>query len=218
MGKVTLHSLEQFCAQYTEVPQCIDEGYILGSSFSISPSDTGTFIIVFSTIRLSTFAIGDIVHSDCTYKCTWNGYPVTMFGFSDKDQTFHPIIIAVSSRETNVEFKFMFQTWKDVNPSLDFRYLMADASEAVAIAARTIWPEIIRLMCYAHVYMVCTSVRANIYFCWHVCALVYQKYTTITVFNLINEKKFTFQFKKKIEHGKKSKNNHKCTYPSIVFG
>ena len=166
VGQVTLHSLEQFCAQYTAVPNCIDEGYILGSTFAVSQSDTGTFVIVFSTVRLSRFEIGDIVHSDCTYKCTWNGYPVTMLGFSDKDRVFHPIIIAVSSRETNVEFKFMFQTWKDVNPSLNFRYLMADASEAVAIAARTIWPEIIRLMCYAHVYMVRTSVRAYISICY----------------------------------------------------
>jgi hypothetical protein len=83
-----------------------------------------------------------------------------MIGFSDKDQTFHPIIIAVSSQETIVEFKFIFETWMGVNPSLNFRYLMADASEAVANAARTIWPEIVRLMCYAHVYMVRTSVRA----------------------------------------------------------
>lgn len=140
---------------------------------------------MFSTVRLSQFAIGDIVHSDCTYKCTWNGYPVTMIGFSDKDRKFHPIILAVSSRETNAEFKFMFQTWKDVNPSLNFRYLMADASEAVAIAARTIWPEIIRLMCYAHVYMVRTSVRAYMFIYAITCLSldVYQKCATNTVFN-----------------------------------
>ena len=165
VGNVTLHSLEQFCTQYSAVPNCIDEGYIIGSTFAVSPSDTGTFVIVFSTVRLSRLAIGDIVHSDCTYKCTWNGYPVTMIGFSDKDQIFHPILIAVSSQETIVEFKFIFETWMEVNPSLNFRYLMADASEAVANAARTIWPEIVRLMCYAHVYMVRTSVRAFLRSC-----------------------------------------------------
>lgn len=141
---------------------------------------------MFSTVRLSLFAIGDIVHSDCIYKCTWNGYPVTMIGFSDKDRTFRPIFLAVSSRETNVEYRFMFQTWKNVNPSLNSRYLMADASEAVAIAARTIWPGMIRLMCYAHVYMVHTSVRAYISIYYAATSLsldVYQKCATNSVFD-----------------------------------
>ena len=31
---------------------------------------------------------------------------------------------------------------------------MADASEAVFNAAKTIWPGSVRLMCYAHVYLV----------------------------------------------------------------
>ena len=125
----------------------------------------GDFVIVFSTIRLSRLEIGDIVHSDCTYKCTWNNYPVTMMGFSDKDRVFHPIVIAVSSHETHTEFEFVLRTWKAVNASLNFRYLMADASEAVFNAAKAIWPAIVRLMCYAHVYMVRTNVRASNHFC-----------------------------------------------------
>ena len=129
----------------------------------------GEFVIVFSTIRLSRLEIGDIVHSDCTYKCTWNNYPVTMMGFSDKNRKFHPTIIAVSSRETHTEFEFMLRTWKGVNASLNFRYLMADAAEAVFNAAKTIWPDIVRLMCYAHVYMVRTIVRAPCTFCYYDC-------------------------------------------------
>jgi hypothetical protein len=41
-----------------------------------------------------------------------------------------------------------------VNPNLNPKYLMADASEAVFNGAKLIWPHLIRLMCYAHVYMV----------------------------------------------------------------
>jgi hypothetical protein len=165
VGTVTLDSLRDFCEQRSGAPICIDEGYIMGSTFNISQSDEGEFVIVFSTIRLSRLEIGDIVHSDCTYKCTWNNYPVTMMGFSDKDRVFHPIIIAVSSRETHTEFEFMLRTWKAVNASLNFRYLMADASEAVFNAARTIWPDIVRLMCYAHVYMVRTFVLQFTFSC-----------------------------------------------------
>ena len=154
VGNVTLDSLQRSSALYRDIPDDIDKGYILDALFTTSASDMGSFVIVCSTVRMSQLDIGDIVHSDCTYKCTWNSYPVTLMGFSDKNRKFHPTIIAISSRETHSEFTYMLQTWKNVNPSLHFRYLMADASEAVFNAAVTIWPGIIRLMCYAHVYMV----------------------------------------------------------------
>ena len=42
-----------------------------------------------------------------------------------------------------------------MNPNLDFKYIMADASGAVAKAAKIIWPNIVRLMCYElYVHMV----------------------------------------------------------------
>ena len=156
VGNITLDSLQRSSALYRDIPVDIDQGYILDALFTTSASDMGSFVIVCSTVRLSTLDIGDIIHSDCTYKCTWNSYPVTLMGFSDKNRKFHPTIIAISSRETHSEFTYMLQTWKNVNPSLHFRYLMADASQAVFNAAVTIWPGIIRLMCYAHVYMVRT--------------------------------------------------------------
>ena len=78
-------------------------------------------------------------------------------GFSDKNRTFHLIIVAVSSSETHREFAFIFNTWKAANPGLHFNYLMADAAEAVYNAAVSVWPGIVRLMCYAHVYMVSNS-------------------------------------------------------------
>ena len=113
---------------------------------------------------MSHLDIGDIVHSDCAYKCTWNSYPVTLMGFSDENCKLDPTIIAIAPRETHSGFTDMLQTWKNVNLSLHFRYLIADASEAVFNAAVTIRPGIIRLMCYAHVYMVRATrsyVRAN---------------------------------------------------------
>ena len=168
VGTVTLDSLQTFSARYRAIPDDIDEGYILDALFSTSASDMGSFVIVCSTVRLSRLDIGDIVHSDCTYKCTWNNYPVTLMGFSDKNRVFHPTIIAISSRETHNEFKYMLQTWSNINPALNFRYLMADASEAVFNAAKTIWPNIIRLMCYAHVYMVSTYFRSCCICCIHV--------------------------------------------------
>lgn len=154
VANVSIQALKAATEKYLRCPEDIDEGYVLDSYFDVTDPSNAKFCIVFSTIRLSEQLVSDVVHSDCTYKCTWNGYPVTMMGFSDKNRTFHPVILAVSTNETHVEFRFILRTWVNVNPDLDFKYLMADSSEAVYNAALTIWPNITRLMCYAHVYMV----------------------------------------------------------------
>ena len=83
VGKVTIESLKDSAALFSELPEDIDEGYVLGRAFRTSSSGVETFVIVLSTIRLSTFPVGDAVHSDCTYKCTWNSYPVTIMGISN---------------------------------------------------------------------------------------------------------------------------------------
>jgi hypothetical protein len=75
---------------------------------------------------MSATDIGDVIHCHCTYKCNWNGYPAAMMGNSDKNRRFHPVILAVSTHE----FCFMFDAWKNANPHLNPRFLMADASEA----------------------------------------------------------------------------------------
>ena len=74
VGKVSIESLKESAAKFSEGPEDIDEGYVLGRAFKTSPSGMVLFVIVLSTIRLSTFPVGDAVHSDCTYMCTWNGY------------------------------------------------------------------------------------------------------------------------------------------------
>ena len=126
MGSVSLDSLRLSVAEFEDVPDDIDEGCLLGASFSVNEHVKGSFAVVWSTVGLSQqFDIGDVVHSDCTYKCTWNNYPGTIMGFLDKNRTFHPIIVAVSSRETHCVFAFIFNTWKAANPGLLFNYLMA---------------------------------------------------------------------------------------------
>ena len=91
VGKVSIKSLKESAAKFSEVPEDIDEGCVLGKAFKTPPSGVVSFVIVLSIMRLSTFPVGDAVHSDCTYKCTWNGYPVTIMGIFDKNRTFHRV-------------------------------------------------------------------------------------------------------------------------------
>lgn len=161
LGDITLESLRQATLPYRLLPISPDDGYVIDANFDGSDENKGKFCIAWSTQRMSTSFVGNVIHSDCTYKCVWNGYPITMMGFSDKDRKFHPVILAVSTYETQAEFLFILQAWLRVNPSLNPKYLMADASEAVFNAAKLIWPNVVRLMCYAHVYMVSSPARTN---------------------------------------------------------
>jgi hypothetical protein len=88
-GNVTIESLRRSVEELQEVPDDVDDGYVLGSSISMPGGEEKSFVMVWSTIRLSTLDIGDdVVYCDCTYECTWNGFPVTIIGFSDKNCTF----------------------------------------------------------------------------------------------------------------------------------
>lgn len=151
---MSLLSLSTATANYRRIPTDMDEGYVIDCTYDDREERHGTFCIVWSTKRMSTAGIGEIIHTDCTYKCAWNGYPITMMGFSDKNRKFHPTVLAVSTHETEVEFAFILNAWKKVNPRLNPKYLMADAAEAAYNGFKTIWPNAKRLMCYAHVYMV----------------------------------------------------------------
>jgi MULE transposase domain len=128
----------------------MDERYVIDAVFDGTDPLHGKFCIVWSARRMSTADVGQVIHCDCTYKCAWNGYPITMLGFSDNNRKFHPVILAVSTHETFSECFHILSAWRNVNP----KYLMADASEAVFNGAKLIWPHLIRFMCYAHVYMV----------------------------------------------------------------
>ena len=148
---VTLSSMQVAAAMMQILPEDIDEGSVLYSTYD---SVDSSFVIVLSTIRMSTHDVGGIIYSDATYKCTWNNFPVIMMGYSDKNRRFHPIIVAILSHETHKQFHFIFKTWKNVNPALDIKYLMSDAAEASFNDTKQIYPEARRLMCYAYFYRV----------------------------------------------------------------
>ena len=55
VGEVTVESLKQSAHNFSGVPDDIDEGYVIGKAFNASPSGEVSFVIVFSSIRLSRY-------------------------------------------------------------------------------------------------------------------------------------------------------------------
>ena len=153
-GGILLHELEEECERHSIDPDGIDVPYIVGSHFDYSDPNSGKFCIAISTKRLIRHPGNQCVHVDTTYKITWHGFPGTVIGFSDKNRKFHILMFCVSTTEKYADFNLMFGFLKEANPNITFDFIMADAAEACVNAAKFYWPLIIRLMCYAHVYMV----------------------------------------------------------------
>ena len=97
------------------------------------------FRFFITTRRLIQFSLKGkvILHTDATYKINWNGYPLLVVGTSDLNRAFHPLGLALCSRETHLDYKFLFnslllgQQQMNITPSGDPISLMADAAGAI---------------------------------------------------------------------------------------
>lgn len=166
---ITTQALREELDEHTAVPSNVDEAFVLGYNIDESDIRRPLINIVVSTLRLATMDAGECLNGDGSHKVNYNKKPVTLFGFSDKERHFKTVLICVSSCERCEDHVFMLQCWIRFNPTLQFRYVMADAAEAMANAARTFWSNIIRLMCYAHLYKV---IKNKFGMCLHLFTMV----------------------------------------------
>ena len=97
-----------------------DEPYIINYQIKIDDDDAATGIHIekekfrfsISTKRLLRIAsrFARLIQADSTYKLIWNGNPVLIIGFSDSNNAFHPICLAVTSDETHFDYQFLFES------------------------------------------------------------------------------------------------------------
>lgn len=115
------------------------------------------FACVLTTKRLLKIATeGDVFHADSTYKLNWMGFPVHIFGITDRHRAFHIIAIGFSTRETQQTFSFCFKAIKEgilelFEEEVHFRAFMSDAAVALKKAYSEHFPNSLQLMCWFHV-------------------------------------------------------------------
>lgn len=118
-----------------------------------------TFNCVLGTKRLLRNGINaTVLHADSTYKLNWEGYPVLVFGTTDRNKAFHPIVIAFSSNETAADYKFCIETiveslQKIFNKNSMFQTLVSDAAPAIKNGFSDVFPNQDLIQCYFHVSM-----------------------------------------------------------------
>jgi hypothetical protein len=133
-----------------------DELFVFGGKFGNGADDDHFQIGFTSIVLLERIFISIIFRIDCTYKIIKYFYPVIVFGITDINHKFFPIAFMITSHETEADFKWYFNTLKDLiydvfSYKFEPQYIMSDAASAIYNAAKSVFPNTIMLMCYFHV-------------------------------------------------------------------
>lgn len=121
-------------------------------------SDNNHFNLMFTTkglIQHADSSFDGCFHIDATYKLLKLGYPLMVFGRSDKNRAFHPVTFCLTSHETQIDFENFYNDIIDLCMQLDIEfdpiYLMQNAYVASYNAAKECLPSVQVLMCFYHV-------------------------------------------------------------------
>lgn len=153
---ISYGQLYEWCKSNMNVPQDIDEPFVLDHFHTTEPEES--FAFVTSTLRLLQNAVGrKNVCADATYKIIWQGFPLIVIGFMDRTTRFHVIAICVTARERTTVNRFVFKTIKNAvekhtggefNPEV----LLSDAAPAIRNAFyETFGAAKQNVICYIHV-------------------------------------------------------------------
>ena len=81
------------------------------------------------------------LHVDGTYKLTWQGFPVLIFGITDTQHRFHPVSLSLVSHERTSAYEHLFTALKEAHADesgneLEPVFVIADGSAAITAAMR----------------------------------------------------------------------------------
>lgn len=165
-SKINLEDFIGYFEQFSPVPDASDEPFILDyvterieGKADPQKYDEGSFEFscVVTTKRILRHAIeAKVLHADSTYKLNWMGYPVHVFGTSDRAKKFHLIALGFSTRENTEQFKFCFESIKNgvlelFEHNLEWQCLMSDGALAIKNGFEEVWPNAVKLTCWFHV-------------------------------------------------------------------
>ena len=117
----------------------------------------GRVCVVMTTKALLRVASNSkVVHTDATYKLTWQGFPAIVAGVSDANRQVTQVAFAVPSGETKDDYEIVLRSMKEGIRAVsgeDFepRVLVADAAEAITLATEAVFPGVLRRFCWFHV-------------------------------------------------------------------
>lgn len=132
-----------------------DEMFFFGVKFG----DENHIQIRFTSLALlQGILLFGMFHLDATYKIIKYFYPVIIFGITDLNHEFFPIVFIITSHEKAADYVHFLSTLKQLVQKLlkvNFKpsHMVVDASKAMAKAIKQIFPNCMLLMCWFHLKM-----------------------------------------------------------------
>lgn len=152
---VSAHTIREWCEARKEIPLDEDTAFVLDHlvhAESTNPDDQVLRLVVSTRRLLRSMEKSDMVQIDSTYKTIWQGYPVMVFGTSDRNQVFHPFGLVVCNAETGEDFRFIFEALHKYNLQWQPSVLLADGSDAITMGfVKVFGVPLVRIMCFFHV-------------------------------------------------------------------
>ena len=133
-----------------------DEFFCFGAKLGDGSDDNHFQVSLTSKTLLSRIFRGKVFHIDATYKIVKYFYPIIVFGVSDINRKFYPIIFAITSHETNYDYAHFFDSLNSMlfeiyDTNFNPEYIVVDASKAMYNAIKKYHPKCTVLMCWFHV-------------------------------------------------------------------
>lgn len=151
---VSFNDLAEWCEEKSVPPEDPNQVYVLKHVIDVS---LGRVCVVMSTKALQGVAKNaQIVHTDATYKLMWQGFPAILASVSDEKRQVFPVAFAVSSGETADDYEMVLRAMKEgvettSGEPFQPRVVVADAAEAITLAAERVFPQALRRVCWFHV-------------------------------------------------------------------
>lgn len=157
-GQVTIsmNELSALLGEHKAVPDDLHESFVLCEEVNIDSDEPYFRFLITTKHLLGTTTFRNFTHSDTTYKCIWQGFPVFMIGTTDWDKTYHPYGLCVCSKEQTDDFKFLFQGIKDgakniLNHEMKQKAVVCDAAGAIINAFIEVFgDDVTVVMCWFH--------------------------------------------------------------------
>lgn len=158
--KLNFGTLQKWLIESSNVPDDECEPFIVNYDVHIDEADDSKNefrFFISSKLLLQNGIRSNNTHSDATYKLMWQGFPVLIIGFSDRNRKFHPTGISVSTNERTADFKFLFSTIKNAIAEIfgeQFKpnILICDAADSIKNGFKQVFGDTLKIvMCWAHV-------------------------------------------------------------------
>lgn len=153
---LSIGELNQWCEDHISIPEDQDEPFVL--RYQTNDEDGNMFFrFAISTPRMLSNCVGiNQICVDATYKLVWQGFPFIVVGTVDRAKKFHPLAFALTTSETEADFKFIFVAIKSAVEKMfgcEFcpRVLIADGAYPIRNAFEAAFIADVMIMCYAHV-------------------------------------------------------------------